>query len=300
MDLELLQMFLVVAEKGSLLNAARALGRSRSTLRSRLRELEEQAGMALLSRTAEGLELTTAGRALLQRGRTLLQEASVLLGQLQEVEMLPASTLRVAVPLGLPPHVFCELAALARSSFPRWRSRVLYVEDPIAMLPGHADVAIHFSASTPPGPWISYQLWPLCGRLLASPEYLSQHGSPRRPEDLTEHRLLVWRSGDDPSELPLRAGGSVRVCPTMVSSHSHMLRCYAGAGLGIAWLPDGSLWDPENPALVPVLPDLVGARLGIRVAVSRTLAEVPRIGAAVQMAARFLRGEGARDRTSDR
>jgi DNA-binding transcriptional LysR family regulator len=62
---------------------------------------------------------------------------------------------------------------------------------------------------------------------------------------------------------------------------AHFIRQFALAGLGIARVPDALLAGPGQPegAPVPVLPELVGRELGLRVVVPAALADIPRIKA---------------------
>src|SRR4029077_3118463 len=64
-----------VAEAGSLtVAAARKLHTSQPSLSRQIRDLEEEEGAQLLTRTARGLELTPAGRAFLEHARSVLSQ----------------------------------------------------------------------------------------------------------------------------------------------------------------------------------------------------------------------------------
>ena len=103
MDLEELRAFLAVAETGSFLTAAKSLRLSRATLRRRIDQLEARAGVLLVDRTRMGAALTEAGSVLAARGRLMVQEASALLESVREAGAEPSGTLRVQLPVGLPP-----------------------------------------------------------------------------------------------------------------------------------------------------------------------------------------------------
>ncbi len=80
-----------------------------------------------------------------------------------------------------------------------------------------------------------------------------------------------------------RATGTIELWgkPTEISNPRHAL---IGRD-GIALVPDALVPDPgvEEGALVPVLPDLVGRQLGLRVVVPAVLAEIPRIKAMLEL-----------------
>jgi DNA-binding transcriptional LysR family regulator len=63
-DWNLLRLFVDIVKAGGIGAAARRLNRQQPTISAALKRLEDHAGARLLSRSASGVELTTAGRAL--------------------------------------------------------------------------------------------------------------------------------------------------------------------------------------------------------------------------------------------
>src|SRR5712692_8053933 len=75
MELRHLRYFVAVAEAGSLTVAAeRRLHTSQPSLSRQIRDLEDEVGAQLLTRTARGIELTPAGRAFLDHARLVLSQ----------------------------------------------------------------------------------------------------------------------------------------------------------------------------------------------------------------------------------
>lgn len=77
-DLRDLELFVAVAEAGSIARAAERSHTVASAVSKRISDLEENFGAALLVRGAKGIELTAAGHALLVRARVLLHQATQL------------------------------------------------------------------------------------------------------------------------------------------------------------------------------------------------------------------------------
>ena len=74
-ELRHLRYFVAVAEAGSLTVAAqRKLFTSQPSLSRQIRDLEEEVGAELLTRSARGIELTPAGRAFLDQARSVLSQ----------------------------------------------------------------------------------------------------------------------------------------------------------------------------------------------------------------------------------
>jgi LysR family transcriptional regulator, hca operon transcriptional activator len=75
MELRHLRYFVAVADAGSLTVAAqRKLHTSQPSLSRQIRDLEEEVGAQLLTRSARGIELTPAGRAFLDHARSVLSQ----------------------------------------------------------------------------------------------------------------------------------------------------------------------------------------------------------------------------------
>lgn len=286
MDLEELRAFLAVAETGSFLTAAKSLKLSRATLRRRIDQLEARAGVPLVDRTRVGASLTEAGSVLAKRGRLMVQEANALIESVRELGGEPAGVLRILLPIGLPPHVITPMLAFVRSKYPRLLFRLHFSEDPIGGLLENVDLALHFGERSPVGPWVSRELVRVRMWAIASADYLAQRGTPQSIEDLTKHDLMAWEvPGEDGRIWPTLGGGTFSVTPVLVTRHIHLLRQFAIAGLGIALVPDAMLPDPGVPpgALLPVLPDVVGKEVALRIIVPAVLSEIPRIRTMVDL-----------------
>lgn len=292
MDLEELRAFLAVADTGSFLTAAKALRLSRATLRRRIDQLEARAGVLLVDRTRIGASLTEAGSVLATRGRLMVQEANALLASVRDVGSEPAGVLRILLPVGLPPHLLTPLFGFVRAKYPRLSFRLQFSEDPVGGLIEDVDLALHFGDHSPAGPWVSRELTRSRVWMIASAEYLARRGTPKTIEDLARHDLMAWEepgTASGPSEVaqrwPTLRGTTFAVSPVLVTRHIHLIRQLVIAGQGIALVPDAMLPDPGVPdgTLVPVLPDVVGREVGLRVVVPAVLSEIPRIRAMLDL-----------------
>jgi len=100
-----LQVFLAIAEHGSLRKAADVLGVQPPAVSYRLKSLEERIGASLFVRTTRSVSLTDAGRALLARARPAITE----LGDAIEDARASGAVRKGAVRITIP-YVAYELA----------------------------------------------------------------------------------------------------------------------------------------------------------------------------------------------
>lgn len=289
MQLESLAMFLEVVRTGSFLSAATALGVARPTLRRRIEELEARAGVPLLVRSRQGVVPTEAGAVLASRAQSVLDEATALVGLVREVGSATSGRLRIAAPVGLPPHVFAPFLMMMHASYPKIRVELLFATDPMTLSPHNADAIVTFDTAEPPGSCIAIRIVNAPEQLLASRAYLEEHGTPKDAASLSEHRLLSWIAPDaDPRVWPDGAGGELDIEPWLMSSDVHVIRSAAVSGLGIAFVPNAQLpIPPPIPEdLVVVLPDVTRKR-SLRAFVPVAVAEAPRIRAGISVLERL-------------
>lgn len=291
MDLEELRGFMTVVETGSFLGAATQLEVPRGTLRRRIDALEARAGVPLLERSARGVTATEAGMVLVQRGHRLLEESATLLAAVREVGSEPTGTLRFCLPTGLPPSVLVAYIELARVFVPKLCLSMQVREDPLAGLLEDVDIAIHFGARDPKGPWYTRELLHMPVHVLASPDYIEKNGRPETIEALHHHRLGAWHGPEmSPHQWPLIAGGHFEVAPVLISNDPHVLREQARAGAALMLLPDANLdfFGLPVDALTPVLAHVVGTSVALKLSVSEAIAKSPRVSQVIDLIRQFL------------
>ncbi len=291
MDIAELKAFIAVAETGSYFGAAKWLGLSRTTLRRQVASLEARAGVPLLEATRKGVVPTAAGQLLAHQGRTMMHEVSALLASIREVGQAPSGTLRIVLPVGLPPHAVVPLWASVRAAYPHLRVSTRTSDHPLDDPLADVDLVVHFGEIAPGGRWLSHIVMHVEERLIASRSYLAARGTPTTIEELLEHDLLAWQApGCDPRTWTTRTGSTFLVEPVAVSTDIHMLRHCCISGFGIGLVPDAALPDPGVPpdALVQVMPGIVGRTRALRVSVPAALAEIPKVKMILDSVRRFV------------
>src|ERR1700680_3793633 len=101
MELRHLRYFIAVAEMGSLTEAAKhRLYTSQPSLSRQIRDLEDQVGVELLSRSVHGVELTAAGKAFLDHARVALMHVDAAVETARQAAQPPRKTFAIGFQTG--------------------------------------------------------------------------------------------------------------------------------------------------------------------------------------------------------
>src|SRR5437867_11332605 len=115
-DLNVLSVFLAVAEERSFTKAAKRLNVSQSALSHAVRGLEEEIGVRWLARTTRSVAPTDAGEELLRSLQPALTDIRAALGKISGLRGKPAGRVRLLVsPLAAVPVLGPKLGEFVRS-----------------------------------------------------------------------------------------------------------------------------------------------------------------------------------------
>lgn len=257
-----LHLLTVLAETRSYTQAARRLGISKASVSSRIAELERTAGVPLVRRTTRSVGLTQAGQQLADETRGAFERIAQSFEGIRDLAGHPRGLLRVSAPVALGrQHVAPTLPAFLRQ-YPEIRLDLDLSDRFVNLAQEGFDIAIRHTQA-PPETHVAWQLCPSKSLLVASPDYLRRHGTPRHPSELARHACLAYlRQGASPAWTFERGTGrkvervGVTVEGPLRANNSEVLREGVLDGLGIGLLPDFSAAGHLGPGqLVPILPE---------------------------------------------
>ena len=251
MDLEDLRIFVEVADAAGVSPAARRLGVSKSIVSRRLLRLEAELGIQLLARTTRGAALTEAGVTFREHAARVCAEIDI-----ARETILPAGDLRgrlrIAAPLSLGPTVLAPVFAEMARRHPLLHLHACYSDRFVDIVGEGFDCAIRVGYLSDSN-LIARHVGPIYGKLVASPDYIREHGTPETPDELFTHEALMqgtetWQFIDGDKTISVHPQGRFK------ADNGAALAAAAVAGLGIAWLPDCLTEDHlTSGALVPVM-----------------------------------------------
>lgn len=231
MDLNLLRLFLAVAETTSFSAAARKLGLPKSSVSRGVASLENSLGTQLLHRTTRQVSLTTAGTALYDRAAPLMRSLDDAVGALPEREEEPSGELRITAPNDVGAVLLPEIITKFTARYPRIRLDVRLTNRPVDLVAEGFDVAIRAVAGRMADTsLVARKLTAIEIQFFASPSYLARRGTPRSLEELADHDWVLFRSWKMPPALAKAKGNARIVGDDMLFLRNSVI---AGGGVGI-------------------------------------------------------------------
>ncbi|MBP0495937.1 LysR family transcriptional regulator [Pararoseomonas indoligenes] len=238
MRLEGISAFVVIAEAGSISEAARRLRLSKSVVSERLAELERSLGAPLLHRSTRKLALTEDGATFLERASRIVQDVEDAAATISERRRELQGPLRISAPvtfgrLHLGPALYPFLARHPGLEL------TLDLDDRRvdASADGYDAVVRHGVISD--SRLTVWRLAPSRRVLVASPAYLERQGTPQSISALKDHRGIFYTNRSHADWRFVGPGGTMilRGRAALCANNGDMMRDAAIAGLGIALLP---------------------------------------------------------------
>lgn len=240
-DLGDLATFIAVADERSFTKAAAKLGTSQSNLSHTIRRLEQRLGIRLLVRTTRNVAPTEAGERLIETLRPTLHELDNQIATLNQLGGRTAGSIRITTSEHAARAILWPAIQKLVAAYPDIKVE-LNVES------GFTDIVEHrFDAGVRLGEQVAKDMIavrigpPVSMAVVASPAYLSAHGTPLTPQDLTSHaciNLRLSQSGGIYAGEFEKEGREVRVRVDgqLVFNQGPLILDAALAGLGIAYV----------------------------------------------------------------
>ncbi|MDB6141204.1 MAG: LysR family transcriptional regulator [Pseudomonas sp.] len=266
--------FVCVAEHSSFSAAAIRLGVSPSAVSQVIRNLERRLGIALFHRTTRSVNLTEAGVGFLAKVQPAVEVLTAAASEVGDSVGPPSGLLRLNVPRAAYMTVLQPILAQFLDAHPDIDLEISLENAFVDIVRLGFDAGIRFGEFVE-GDMVAVKVGPpLKMRVIASPAYLKQHGTPTHPNELLKHNCICFRSsggvierwdlvnGQERLQLPVRGRMIVNESAALVQS--------ALDGLGIGYMISGHIdalieggqlvslfedWCPALPGFTLYYPD---------------------------------------------
>ena len=215
-----IELFVQVAETGSLSRAAEALDLSNAAASRHLSALEDRLGARLVERNTRRLYLTDTGQEFFSRAKTILSDLKDAESAVNATALNPTGVLRITASLSFSLH---HVAPLLREYTQRYPNVTVHVEAAnryLDIIDNNIDVAIRTREIEPDSNITIRRLGETRRILAASPRYFAQYGFPKTLDDLQRHKLLIYTYANNPNELRFTRDGKTTTVSTQIAGYN--------------------------------------------------------------------------------
>lgn len=230
-----MRSFALVVREGSFVGAARVLGLSRANVTRHVAGLEAHLGVRLLDRTTRAVRPSVAGVAYLPHCLDALAGVDAADAVARGEGARIGGTVRLSAPVSWGRAMLPKVVASLACDHPALGLDIRLTDRRVDLVREGVDLAVRIgdaprtSSATPLGA--------AALRVVAAPNYLARHGTPRRPADLRDHACILYTLAREPAVWRLGAE-SVRVHGRHAFDNGDLAMAAVEAGLGLALQPD--------------------------------------------------------------
>ncbi len=277
-ELRGMAIFATVVRSGSFAAAARALGLTRAVVSHHIRALEARLGVPLAQRSTRSFSLTPAGQAFRVHCERMLDEAVDGIRSMELMRDEPRGEVRLTCSHHFGSKRILPALVAFRRRYPAVRLHVAMSDSNVDIVQKGVELAVR-AGPLADSSLVARSLLREATMLCASPAYLRRHPLPASPQDLADHRWIVYPPGQR-STLIRSAGQDIEVPVQgdIVTDSAASRLAFVLAGDGIARLPAydaASLLASGD--LVRVLPDVETAALEIFLVHSKRIGPTARL-----------------------
>lgn len=193
-DLNIMAIFIVVAQARNFRVAADQLGLTRSAVSQAIRKLEESVGIAVFQRTTRSVSLTEAGEQLYLEISPAFLEIRAALERVEAMQGRPRGLLRIAVSSIAEQFLSGPFLAQFLEANPEVQLDITVTDNECDIVAEGYDAAVRL------GEVIEQDMIaiPIAGQerqlSVCAPSYRDRYGVPSHPRDPAAHRCIGWRA----------------------------------------------------------------------------------------------------------
>ena len=294
--LDLMTIFVAVAEAESFSGGARRLAMSPPAVTRAISALESRLAVKLLDRTTRYVRVTELGQRYLDDARRIIAEVDEAEDALVGINGTPKGQLTLTAPVLFGKMFVMPVVVEYLQRYPSMDVSALFLDRVVNMMEEGVDVSIRVG-ELPDSSLKAVRVGQIRRVLCASPQYLAEYGVPNHPHDLQQHRIVAatgvtpsveWKFWQEQQAL------SVRLRPRLTVTTNDGAIESALAGFGVTRLMSYQIAHfVESGQLQILLPDFESAPLPIHVLHREGRHKSARVRSFVDLVVERLRQEKA-------
>lgn len=260
MDTSGIRLFVTAADMLNISGAGRKLGLTSSMASARLSKLELQVGADLFHRSTRKISLSIEGAEFLPYAREIIAQEDAAFAALGAGNAHASGTLRLAASSTFAQRFVAPILPEFLELYPSVNIELKLSDTQVSIIEGGFDLALRNYVAQDSS-LIGRKLADDTRILCASPCYLEKYGTPREPQDLKNHQLLVFMNSTPRKLISKKHSATfsfpaINTKPRVICDDGASMRIAAEAGVGICM---SSMWnihtELKTGALVRILPD---------------------------------------------
>jgi DNA-binding transcriptional LysR family regulator len=206
-------LFTQVVNSGGFTAASIINGHSTSYISKEINKLESRLGVRLLSRTTRKISLTPEGQAFFQQCEQMIIDAEQALGIINQANIEPNGVLKMSCPVGYGmSHLQSVLIEYTRL-YPDVKLDLDFNDRKVDVIQEGYDLAIRATNQLEDSTLVCKKIASYKSHIIASHQYLTLNGIPKKPEDLLTHKCLSYSNLKNPTKWKFESltGDSIQV-----------------------------------------------------------------------------------------
>lgn len=176
-----LKLFVATVDCRGFSAAARQLGLATSSVTRAVDGLERELGAVLLNRSPRQVTVTEAGTSYYLSARQILEQLAEADAAVSDGGDEPSGPLRVSAPVSFGRHRLSPRLGAWLQQYPRLELDLALTDEIVDLLGERVDVSIRLGVPAPMDGVVARPLGQFRRRVVASPAYLAQRGTPGHP-----------------------------------------------------------------------------------------------------------------------
>ncbi len=259
MELEALTIFEEAAHLGSFAKVARKLNTDPSQVSRTIAALETKLGVRLFQRTTRKIALTEAGEKYLSRISPILVELQQAHEEITKITSEPRGRLKITASVSYGQKCLLPLLSDFNENYPEITLELLLTDQNLDLISNDIDFAIRMAPSIE-SDVICSKLHHTQYKVVASPKYLSTAEAIIKPEDITNHKSILFALPEYKSKWQFKSengySNSIPVNGSLVISNGLAIQECVHKNMGIALLANWQVAQAiKEGQLVDLFPD---------------------------------------------